>query len=550
MTRTRAYLAFLVVIALITAWAPKAAAAQRVEFILDGSGSMWAEAGGEVKITTAKRVLKDLIQRLELSSDSTIGLTVYGHRAKGDCKDIERFKAVSHAQRAAFLPVIEKISPKGKTPIADSLQTVGESLKAKERGVSIVLVSDGKESCGKDPCQVARQLRERYGINVAIHVVGFDVRDGQEQLQCIARAGGGRYLSASNARELATAFEDVKAELIKADAATPIVAAAPPAPKPAAPAPMPAQEAEPVNVAAAASGGRIIFFSSEYDNKRWAANNLIDGGGNSWSSDSGNPQSVIIGFKDDRPALIKDILVNPYSSESKSKWVKKVEFLATQDADPLYGVYHPVGSMEVQAVRGEQVLTPDKPVAARYLKANILANHGSNSYMQAGEIMVMGNLLNAGKPAGKALKNLALAKNGGKLLRYSSQYDKKRWAAANLIDGSTTSGHQWSSNSANPQQVTIKLAGGAPHRVHAVGVNPYSAESSKKWVKAVEVLASDKYSYKGYVSLGTLELKRTPDYQMLRLQKPVAAKYVRFNFTSNHGNTSYMQAGELVVLGE
>ena len=194
-----------------------AQAASRVELILDASGSMWGKAGAEEKITAAKRVVKEWLKDAKLSDDSHIGLTAYGHRDKDDCKDIERFPAVAYGQRSTFVPLVDKLSPKGKTPIADSLQTVGESLKSYEGATSILLVSDGIESCGKDPCAVAHQLREQYGVNVTIHVVGFDVGEGRPQLECIAREGGGKYFNAADARDLATAFEDVKTVLIKAD---------------------------------------------------------------------------------------------------------------------------------------------------------------------------------------------------------------------------------------------------------------------------------------------------------------------------------------------
>jgi hypothetical protein len=181
---------------------------------------MWAKAGSEEKIVAAKRVVKEWLKDAKLSSDSQIGLTAYGHRDKDDCKDIERFPSVSYDKRSSLTPIVDKLSPKGKTPIADSLQTVGESLKSYEGATSILLVSDGIESCGKDPCAVAHQLREQYGVNVTIHVVGFDVGDGRPQLECIAREGGGKYYNVSDAKELSTAFEDVKAELIKADSGT------------------------------------------------------------------------------------------------------------------------------------------------------------------------------------------------------------------------------------------------------------------------------------------------------------------------------------------
>jgi Ca-activated chloride channel homolog len=220
---------WLVVAALALLSLPGAARAEsRVELILDASGSMWAKAGAEEKITAAKRVVKEWLKDAKLSADSRIGLTAYGHRAKDDCHDIERFPAVPYGQRGTLAPLVDKLSPKGKTPIADSLRTVGESLKSYEGAASILLVSDGIESCGQDPCAVAQQLREQYGVNVTIHVVGFDVGAGRPQLECIAREGGGKYFNAADAKELASAFEDVKTVLLKADTTPPARAAAKP----------------------------------------------------------------------------------------------------------------------------------------------------------------------------------------------------------------------------------------------------------------------------------------------------------------------------------
>lgn len=217
---------WVIVAALVKTLHPSVATAQhRVVLILDASGSMWAEAGGEVKITTAKKATKNLIQNLQLAPDATLSLVVYGHRKKDDCDDIERFDPVPYAERTKLLPLIDKLSPKGKTPIANALLSVGESLKDQEGAVSVLLVTDGIESCGKDPCAVAQQLCERYGIEVMkVNVVGFDIQESQDQLECVARVCHGRYFSASNPGELATAFEDVKADLIKAD-----TGAAPPA---------------------------------------------------------------------------------------------------------------------------------------------------------------------------------------------------------------------------------------------------------------------------------------------------------------------------------
>jgi len=76
-------------------------------------------------------------------------------------------------------------------------------------------VSDGEETCGGNPCEYVKTLKDR-GVNFTMHVVGFDVNDAQKtQLSCIAKAGEGRYFAAQNALQLEKAFTEVKTEVTK-----------------------------------------------------------------------------------------------------------------------------------------------------------------------------------------------------------------------------------------------------------------------------------------------------------------------------------------------
>ena len=187
-------------------------------FILDASGSMAGQIDGKAKMDVAKGVMTDLIDGLPDSVN--VGLEVYGHRSKGDCDDIETMVEVGAINKQALIDKINSIQPKGKTPIAKSLQTAGEKLSASEDETTIILVSDGEETCEGNACTYVKDLREK-GINVKVHVVGFDVgQKEKEQLSCIAEAGGGRYYTANNADQLKQALTEVKEEVVaKADPA-------------------------------------------------------------------------------------------------------------------------------------------------------------------------------------------------------------------------------------------------------------------------------------------------------------------------------------------
>lgn len=187
---------------------------QTMVFILDASGSMWGKAAGVTKIETAKQVLSKVLG--EVPDSCNVGLVAFGHRTKADCRDIEVLVPPQVGAAGAAIDLLAKINPKGKTPIAATLALMGEQLKGREQETSLVLVSDGIETCGGDPCKTAEALRAQ-GIKVVIHVVGFGVAGNEEdQLKCIAEAGGGRYFSVQTGNQLAAALTAVREHVVAA----------------------------------------------------------------------------------------------------------------------------------------------------------------------------------------------------------------------------------------------------------------------------------------------------------------------------------------------
>jgi len=173
--------------------------------ILDASGSMWGQVEGQTKIAAARRAVDSILSKWKPAD--RLGLIAYGHRSKGDCRDIEMMVPVSRFDPARIRSAVNGLVPKGKTPIADSLRAAASSLRTSEGKGTVVLVSDGIETCVADPCAVAAELK-KAGVGFVAHVIGFDVADpaAKAQLQCIARATGGVYLDARDAASLENAL--------------------------------------------------------------------------------------------------------------------------------------------------------------------------------------------------------------------------------------------------------------------------------------------------------------------------------------------------------
>lgn len=189
-------------------------------FILDGSGSMWGKVEGKAKIDLAKEAMTRLVKDFPTGVD--MGLIAYGHRKEKDCDDIQVLAPLGSG-KDSIISAVDSITPKGKTPLTRAIRAAAAQLKGRDAPASIVVVSDGKESCNADPCAAAKEVRAA-GVDLKIHVIGFDVtREEAKQLQCIAANGGGKYFAAADAAELAKSFAAVKKEVVKKEAASKVI---------------------------------------------------------------------------------------------------------------------------------------------------------------------------------------------------------------------------------------------------------------------------------------------------------------------------------------
>ncbi len=200
-------------IALTSALAPAALAQEQPStiLVLDASGSMWGQIDGVNKITIARDVVGEIVS--DFPTNQNLGFVTYGHRERGQCADIETLVDPAPGTAAEIIGIVEGLNPRGMTPMTDAVITAAQALRHTEQAATVILVSDGIETCNPDPCAAARALEEA-GVDFTAHVIGFDVRgeaDALLQMQCIAEETGGRFLTADNAQELNQALREVTA---------------------------------------------------------------------------------------------------------------------------------------------------------------------------------------------------------------------------------------------------------------------------------------------------------------------------------------------------
>lgn len=173
--------------------------------VLDASGSMWGQLEGRTKIEIAREAVNSMLGTWPTGTD--LGLMAYGHREKGSCDDIELILPPSPIDPAAFRSRVTTLNPKGMTPLTAAVKRAAEALKFTEQKATVILLSDGVETCDLDPCAVGASL-EAQGIDFTAHVIGFDVSavEDQKGLRCLADYTGGLFIAARDAGELKSAL--------------------------------------------------------------------------------------------------------------------------------------------------------------------------------------------------------------------------------------------------------------------------------------------------------------------------------------------------------
>lgn len=207
--------------------AAEARAESNVLFIFDASGSMKKKLEtGETRIAVAKRAMSEALG--SMPPDVRLGLLMYGHRKAKDCSDIELVSPIGADDAGTIAGRIESVPAKGETPIADALKQAVRSFAAlKGQSNRIVLVTDGIEECGGEPCAAAAAVRDA-GLELKVDVIGFTLTEKQRQtVQCVADTTGGTYYDAQDVSGLTSALQEVQQQVVQAEP--------PPAPAPAPP---------------------------------------------------------------------------------------------------------------------------------------------------------------------------------------------------------------------------------------------------------------------------------------------------------------------------
>lgn len=185
----------------------------RILFLLDASGSMLGTWQNNSRWQVAKRLLSDLMDSLENREQLEVALRVYGHqteRGERDCKDTRLEVPFGKNSFTRIKSRLKSIRPLGNTPIAYSMAQAAADFPRDPLSRNIlILITDGQESCGGDPCQVSFQLQKQHiFLKPFIIGLGLDV-PMKEAFNCV-----GTYFDAEQEQAFKQALDLVVAQAL------------------------------------------------------------------------------------------------------------------------------------------------------------------------------------------------------------------------------------------------------------------------------------------------------------------------------------------------
>ncbi len=173
--------------------------------VLDASGSMWGQIDGRAKLEIAREALATVLQGVP--AETELGLIAYGHRTKGDCADIELVVPPAAGTGAAIAQAAATLQFLGKTPLTEAVRQAAAELRSTEEKATVILITDGIETCNADPCALGAEL-EASGVDFTAHVVGFGLTAEEgKQVACLAENTGGLYIEAKDSGALVDALK-------------------------------------------------------------------------------------------------------------------------------------------------------------------------------------------------------------------------------------------------------------------------------------------------------------------------------------------------------
>jgi len=201
----RRFRAFVFAMLVALAGTPTWACEENAMVVFDASGSMSVMHDEERRIDTARAAAADIIP--EIARRRQTGLVTYGGVPGPVCSGVTLRIPPVRDSGGMILSELGMLEPSGQTPLSAAVWLAAQTLRGYQKPGAIVLITDGLENCGNDPCALGQRIRS-LTPKIRVHVIGFHLNSpGEERVACLAKATEGSYTTTDSLDTLRSALE-------------------------------------------------------------------------------------------------------------------------------------------------------------------------------------------------------------------------------------------------------------------------------------------------------------------------------------------------------
>jgi Ca-activated chloride channel homolog len=188
-----------------SASADELACADDAMIVFDASGSMMRLTDvGSPRIDLARAAAHQVVPAA--ARNRNLGLMIYGPGGSDQCTNISLSVPVQSGASDAILNQIDAITTDGETPLSSAVEAAAEALDYKHQPAVIVVLTDGDENCGREPCEIARALFAN-AYKLTVHIIGFKLGSRPRfHASCFAEETNGLFIPTNSMEELVEAL--------------------------------------------------------------------------------------------------------------------------------------------------------------------------------------------------------------------------------------------------------------------------------------------------------------------------------------------------------
>lgn len=159
-------------------------------------------AQGPTRLDTAKQALSSLFGRLP--EDTGVGLTVLT-----TCPSAMDYGFFEPNMRQQLVQTVLGLEPTAGTPLSDGIEKAAERLDGVGRAGLMVVVSDGQDSCQRDPCALAESIKRSKPL-LKINVVDIGANGA---VNCLAEKTGGKVLTVNQVNDVQSMLREATSDI-------------------------------------------------------------------------------------------------------------------------------------------------------------------------------------------------------------------------------------------------------------------------------------------------------------------------------------------------